>query len=221
MAPVSEEQLELFDLGAQPTPRQRHDLLRGVTLRLRYDQLVLGSLGSVLGLTLVFAGGVERGKQLTRGEPAMLERRAVGNPPAADREGATREAGEPSGQEPPVTTGQPARASPPFEPAPRAKAAKKLAAAPATVPPPGVQAAASKQAQAEASRYAVQVVAFSKPDVAKREMDRLRARGERAFLVMRQGRTMVYIGPFPSRGHANKKVATLKNTYQDCFVRTL
>ena len=52
-------------------------------------------------------------------------------------------------------------------------------------------------------------------------MDRLRATGEKAFLVMREGRTMVYVGPFPSKMNASEKVVSLRPRYQDCFVRPL
>ena len=67
----------------------------------------------------------------------------------------------------------------------------------------------------------MQVVTFSRPHLAKQEMERLHARGERAFLVMRDGRTVVYVGPFPSKTNASQKVASLRTLYQDCFVRTL
>jgi cell division septation protein DedD len=52
-------------------------------------------------------------------------------------------------------------------------------------------------------------------------MDRLKARGEPAFLVMREGRTSVYVGPFGSRDNASQKIAGLRTEYQDCFVKTL
>lgn len=71
------------------------------------------------------------------------------------------------------------------------------------------------------SRYAVQLASYSQPQLAKRALAQLQAKGERAFLIMREGRTIVYVGPFPSKGHASEKVADLKVHYQDCFVRSL
>jgi cell division septation protein DedD len=95
---------------------------------------------------------------------------------------------------------------------PKVKAPRKLAATPP---------AATRQAQEGKSRYAVQVVTYSRPQSAKQELERLKARGERAFLVIREGRTIVYVGPFLSKVNASDKVAVLKAHYHDCFVKTL
>jgi cell division septation protein DedD len=65
------------------------------------------------------------------------------------------------------------------------------------------------------------VATHTRPQQAKSEMDRLRASGHRAFLVMRDGRTIVYVGPFPSKGNATEQLTTLRSRYQDCFIRTL
>ena len=185
-----EKQLELFQVAAQSAPRPAREAWGHVWLPLRHDQLILISVGGLLALTVIFAIGVERGKELVRGEHAFLPR-----PPAATV------AAKPEML--PVSTKAESKVTPPATPvmAPKPKTRTKLASG--------------------SSRYAVQVVTYSQPRLAKQEMDRLRARGEQAFLVMRDGRTIVYVGPFPSRDHASEKVMTLKPQYGDCFVRTL
>ena len=206
-----EGQLELFDLASQPIPRVRPEHVGRFLLQLRYDQLVVGSIACVLGLTVVFAGGVERGKQLVRSERAILAReqaadQALPVAPTTKQETAEKiDNAEKKSAPPPALT-------------PKVKKPTKLVSEPSK----------SNAAQARAtvrpagrSRYAVQVVTFSRPQLAKQELDRLQARGERAFLVMQDGRTIVYVGPFPSRDHASQKLTTLKMRYQDCFLRTL
>jgi cell division septation protein DedD len=96
-------------------------------------------------------------------------------------------------------------------------------AAPAVVPKPAAPKPSSsptKKAPAK-SRYAVQVVTYAKTQFAQAELKRLQQKGEAAFLVMRQGHTVLYVGPFPSHEDARAKVTTLKTRYRDCFVKTL
>jgi cell division septation protein DedD len=169
---------------------------------LRYDQLVLASMASVIGLTLVFACGVERGKQLVRSERVLLARQH----PTLPQSPTTSSAFE----SPTATPSVPATTE-------TERPKREHIPAPAITPKvkrPGKPASGK-------SRYAVQVVTYSRPQLAKQELDRLQARGERAFLVMRDGRTILYVGPFPSKVNASEKVAMLKARYQDCFVRTL
>lgn len=197
-----ESQLELFELKEQPAPRAHRDTLGRLFLQLRYDQLLLSGMAVVIGVTVVFACGVERGKELVRFERAVLGRQqsASSTGPAVD----------------PMTPA----ASPAAVPAvaPQALSVKKEA--PALEKAPKAKGTPSKSASIK-SRYAVQVVTYSRPQLAKQEMDRLRAKGEPVFLVMRDGRTIVYVGPFPSRGNASEKLTMLRPHYQDCFVRPL
>ena len=189
MAPVSEEnQLELFNLTSQAAPRPHREFVGHVRLQLRYDQLVLTGVAGIIGLTVIFACGVERGKQLVRYEGRATS--ALESPP-----------GIPPVPTAPMTTGLTPQRVPASSIAPKAKTPGR----PATL----------------RSRYAVQVVTFSRPQLAKQELERLQSRGERAFLVAREGRTAVYVGPFPSKSHASEKVSTLKTRYQDCFVKVL
>ena len=200
-----ENQLELFDVTRQSAPRPQRETLGRFLLQLRYDQLMLAGMTGLIGLTIVFAGGVERGKQLVRLERAMLARQERLQPAAPQR--STSSDNAPSAPVAPTT--KPKSSSAPAM-APRVKPATKLASEMTPTP-----------SKAGASRYAVQVVTYSRPHLAKQELDRLHARGESAFLVIRDGRTAVYVGPFPSRGNASEKVAMLKAKYQDCFVRSL
>ena len=203
-----ENQLELFDLRNSSAPKVRRESLGRILLQLRYDQLVLGSMAAILGVTVIFACGVERGKVLVRVERSILVRQ----PPAV-----------PAVPQPTVTAELPV--PPPAVPAaaPSTVAGKRATDKPAQAPGPKVKTrvVSAPAAVSGKSRYAVQVVTFTRAGDAKQEMDRLHARGERAFLVMREGRTVVYVGPFPSKSNAAEKVTTLKSRYQDCFVRTL
>lgn len=186
-----EDQLELFDLASAPVPRPPREMLGRMLLHLRHDQLVLSGIIGLIGLTVVFACGVERGKQLVRAELF-----AQGSPVVAT--------GTASGSaRPAMKTGERAPESVP------------------AVSPPAPKTTQPKKPLGGRSRYAVQVVTYSRPQLAKLELDRLKASGEAAFLVIRDGRTRVYVGPFPSRSNADKKLAQLKTRYQDCFVRAL
>jgi cell division protein FtsN len=203
MAPwKSEQQLDLF--AWQPSARPPHrETVGRFLLQARYDQLVLAGIVGLIGMTVVFACGVERGKQLARAERALLTREeprapapaAVGTEPSMASQAVPAVSPVKGGE----SEGGPVPSLKPLTP--KAKPPSK----------PGVGK----------SRYAVQVVTYSRPHLAKQELQRLKANGEPAFLVMRDGRTRVYVGPFPTKGNAQEQVARLKARYQDCFVRSL
>jgi cell division septation protein DedD len=65
------------------------------------------------------------------------------------------------------------------------------------------------------------VVTYRQPQLAKRELERLQAKGERAFLMSRKGLTVLCVGPFPSKDNAKEKLVQLKDRYQGCFLKTL
>ena len=73
----------------------------------------------------------------------------------------------------------------------------------------------------EKKRFAVQVVSYEQPQLAQRELQRLHARGEQAFLIKRQERVVLYVGPFPSKDTAGLKLQLLRQQYRDCFIRVL
>ena len=203
-----ENQLELFDMTRQTSPRPHREVLRRFVFHFRSDQLILLGMGMLVGVTVLFACGVERGKRLVRGERALLEHQSL---TTLARSSSVAEAPEPST----VTSSvpKPAKTATPEPSRHESKPDSKTENAPKVNRPakPG----------AAKSRYAVQIVTFSQPQLAKRELDRLKAKGESAFLVMREGRTMVYVGPFSSKDRASAKVVNLKALYQDCFIRSL
>ena len=209
-----ESQLELFDVQRQSAPPPRETVGR-LLIQLRYDQCVLAGMAGLIGLAMIFAGGVERGKQLVRSERVLLARQPQPASPSTSQTSAAPSTPQSLSEE-----SSPASS----ETTTKLKSAPAPSAAPKLKTPKRVvsdQPAKSPTVKAGASRYAVQVVTFKRSDAAKRELDRLQALGERAFLVMREGRTMVYVGPFPSKTNASEKLVDLKPRYQDCFVRTL
>ena len=210
-----ESQLELFDVTRHAAPRPSSPTATGrVFFHLRYDQLILSAMAGLIGLTVIFASGVERGKQLVRSERVLLARQEPAAAPSAKETAAAEMPKAPKS----VTTDTPK--STPIAPAASPAKAKQLKRVVVEQKTPAPQKTTASKSGAS-SRYAVQVSTFTRPHLAKQEMDRLRAKGEKAFLVMRDGRTMVYVGPFPSKVNASEKVANLKPLYQDCFVRTL
>ncbi len=198
-----ENQLELFDVqGSSTSSSHRKETWAGWSLHLRYDQLLLGSIASLIGLTVIFAFGVERGKQLVRSERVLLARL-----PSQDAQAPAAT---------PMTLPERPVAAIPAKPVVAATPSTQQLLVPA-------QPVLSKPSSSPTltSRYAIQVVTYSQPHLAKKELDRLQAIGERAFLVTRQGHTVVYVGPFPSKSNASQKLTQLKGRYQDCFLKTL
>ncbi len=186
-----EQQLELFQVGESSAPAPRRETIGSVGVRLRHDQMMLLAIGALIGVAVVFAGGVERGKQLVRGERRLLDQ-APEQPAVVSAKSLTHPS-DSAGR----TVSLPIRNSEPVK---------------ITVSEPPARASA---------RYAIQVATYSQSKLATQELQRLHAKGESAFLMKRGGRIIVYIGPFPSQGHASKKLVVWKNRYQDCFVKTL
>ena len=186
-------QLELFDLSGHPATKPRHTTLGRLVLQIRQDQLMVAGIASLVGLTIVFALGVERGKQIVRSERVLLARQ----------------------QAPQPQTVVPAPSSS------SAKTTKPSVAAPTTLVKPKTPVKLAAPSAMSRSRYAVQVVTYRQPQLAKRELDRLQAKGERAFLMSRKGLTVLCVGPFPSKDNAQEKLVQLKDRYQGCFLKTL
>jgi len=201
-------QLELFDLSGQPSGRGRDAAPGQCSLHLRHDHLVLISIAGLIGLTVVFACGVERGKHLVRAERMLLARQ-----PSSGSTPAPRGAG---GSTPAEATAA--------EPAPAKRAGeieKPSAPAPAMAPKPKPRRLAQASASRGSARYAIQLATYRQPHYATREIARLNALGERAFLMKRERHTVVYVGPFPSRQNAVETMARMKDRYRDCFLKTL
>jgi len=194
MAPTmnDEGQFELFDRAAPIAPH-RGSRPGVLSLQVRADQLFLIGIGLLIGSTIVFAVGVERGKQLVRGERSLLTRPTAVSPseaPAHSETSAVIEAPE-----------------------------EAVSATEATTEPTETQV--ERALRETTPRYAIQVVTYSRPRLAQQELERLRASGEAAFLVTRNGSTVLYVGPFPSKTDAQQKRVSLKRRYHDCFVRLL
>ena len=202
----SEGQLEFFDVTSPSTPPRPAARIPGrLTLEMRHDQLIVAGIASLIGLAVVFAFGVERGKQLVRGEQRGTERVTLAREPETPAQPAPKAAHAAAKSVSATESANASPAQPKTSPdsAERSKAVEPKKAAPAR------------------GRFAIQVVTYTQPQLAMREMQRLQQRGERAFLVKRDGRTMVYVGPFPSKDNAAEKLTTLKSLYQDCFLRSL
>lgn len=183
------QQLYLFEVPAA----SRCPAGRVGALSLRPDHVLLSLMFGLIGLSVIFALGVERGRQV-----AQVEERAL----LAPREPEVKTKASTSSVEP--ETPSPRRESTPNPVAPKKpapKAAVKVAKGP--------------------SQFAIQVVSYNQPTLAQQELQRLQQRGERAFLVKREGRTVLYVGPFPSKDHAAGKLTALRRHYRDCFVKGL
>lgn len=198
---TGEGQLEFFDLKNASSPRLPREHAGRMRLQLRYDQLVLCSIASLIGVAIVFASGVERGKQLVRSERSILARRQSPSTPAASASPVEAASRQTSAVKSSAKTEEPENEAP-------------------SIPTTAPKKSPSKLVSGK-SRYAIQLVTFSRPRLAKQEMDRLKTRGERVFLVMREGRTTVYAGPFPSKVNAKERLVMLRTQYQDCFMKIL
>lgn len=199
----SDVQLELFELPPQ-APAQRSMTSLG-SLHLRADHAVLTLIVGLIGFSVVFALGVERGKQLVQAERPLWDSRASVShdaPPAqASPDGKVRSS---------TTSGSSTSAS---DQAPTAT--------PRAVPATEKGRVAPTKTVTNKSRFAIQVVSYTQLKLAQRELDRLKRRGEQAFLVTTQERVALLVGPFPTKTNASVKLARLRSQYQDCFIRNL
>lgn len=83
-AQPSAGQLEFFDVARTAPPRPRRSV-GAWSVTVRHDQVMVAAIVGLLGLTVVFAGGVERGKRIARVESRSVE---VFTPVAAPAAGA-------------------------------------------------------------------------------------------------------------------------------------
>jgi cell division septation protein DedD len=162
-------------------------------------------VGGLVGVSIVFALGVERGKQLARAERPLLGAQTIlangaqaPQAPADVKAKAVAPTDRTPDASPPKTT-------------PELKAAPKAGSSPK----------APTKIVGGKSRYAVQVVSYRRPKLARLELQRLQQRGERAFLLMKQDTVALLVGPFPSKENAQAKLASLRQRYEGCFLRSL
>lgn len=200
-------QLEFFDLPKSTAPRQKRGPIGNV--QLRHDHAVLMTILCLIGLSVVFAMGVQRGKVMARAEQPLRIPSASALHASADRPA------EPARLGPQETTAQKRQGALTDKSQPAQKTA--LSSEPSKTP----RKAEKSVVQSSGGRFAIQVVTFSQPKRAHQELQRLKQQGEPAFLVMKQGKTALLVGPFPTRANASAKLASLKPKYQDCFLRSL
>ena len=191
-------QLELFETLPQATsPRRLHVGMGRLTVR--HDHAMLATMVGLIGCSVVFAFGVERGKQLARAERALLAPLAQHQPaaaPAADTKSSVEKPASVSSTKAEERTPKTATATPSKKPA-------------------------EPKAIAERPGFGVQVVSYSQLPLAQRELKRLKQQGESAFLVTSKGRVALVVGPFASKQMATTKLVRLRESYQDCFLRVL
>lgn len=191
MADETTTQLELFQVAEQPPARRQIGRLGQV--QFRYDHAVLLVIGLLIASSVVFALGVERGKKLVpvQETPAMSPAPAPATVALSEREART----------PSVAVTVPATAKP----------TTPNATKPANVP----------SSSAGAGQFAVQVVSYSLDDNAQRELQRLKEQGQTAFLVKRQQKTLLFVGPFATKDRAKEALESLKTRYPGCFIQKL
>ncbi|MBI2885356.1 MAG: SPOR domain-containing protein [Candidatus Omnitrophica bacterium] len=204
-----ESQLELFQA---PSNREARPAWASAgSVHIRQDHLVLWGIITLIGLSVVFAAGVERGKRIVAAEQLLLG--PVSSAPARAAEPVTTSRAESRSKNTEAASAVPASTTPSTAPAaPRSiprKAAKSIVKTPAKTP------------AAAASRFAVQVVSYQQPSLAKRELTRLKQQGEPAFLLEGEKATALLIGPFTSKQKAKAKLTNLKTQYHGCFIRSL
>ena len=194
-------QLELFRLPEdQAGSRGRLSPIGYV--RIRQDYAVLFVIGGLIGVSVVFAFGVERGKLLVKGEQAL------------------------SSQPPKVTLNTtPVAPSTNLRPT---SAAEVTIARPQEKAPAGSQQQAAtdmpkpaKKAAPKPAQFAIQVVSYRQAQLAQKELERLKQRGESAFMLRQQGKATLLVGPFATKQTASEKLLSLRALYQDCFLKNL
>jgi len=195
---TSDVQIELFSIPRQPVRRQMAGALGNVNVR--HDHVVLLAIVGLIGVSVVFALGVERGKQLARAERSVLPQAVATVSP-------------PSTKLTPIASMSPAKSS--------TGNAETLSTPVLQRTPKAAEKTEKTLAQKLKSGFAVQLVSYTQPKFAARELERLKGHGERAFLVTGQSKTTLCIGPFPSRDNASEKLVSLRKQYRDCFIRTL
>ena len=196
------QQLNLFELPEQPAPAHR-GIGRIRPMQLRSDHAVLLLILGLVGISVVFAVGIERGKRLTKDERAL-----TGASVAFSRESIRAESKATLPQE------APASASTNSE-------SQTAGSAPVSTPTPKEHRTAPKKLVEQRGKFAIQIVSYSQPSLAQQELTRLQQRGETAFLIRKDSRIVLLIGPFSTKHTASVKLADIRQRYRDCFIRNL
>ena len=218
-------QLELFEVQRQNVPIRRE--AGRINITLRHDQLILAGIGMLIGLAILFAFGVERGKRLARAEATASQAQdSVETPAVADEPPApvasSIAAVEPVKAQPKAVAVAKPEAPVKVEKPKETKVIASAAAQPVSQSEAAVEDAESASQQASAKgRFAVQLVTYTQPQLARKELERLQDKGEKAFLITKRGRTVLMAGPFDDKEMAADQVAKYRNEYRDCFLKPL
>lgn len=70
-------------------------------------------------------------------------------------------------------------------------------------------------------QYTIQVASILRVENVKKELSRLENNGYSAFWLVKGKYTVICVGKFAAKGHAQDSLAKLKNKYPDCQVRKL
>lgn len=71
------------------------------------------------------------------------------------------------------------------------------------------------------AQYTIQVASISRSENVKKELSRLENKGYHAFGLLKGKYTVICVGRFAAKDHAQDSLAKLKNKYPDCQVRKL
>lgn len=71
------------------------------------------------------------------------------------------------------------------------------------------------------AQYTIQVASISRSENVKKELSRLENKGYHAFGLLKGKYTVICVGKFAAKDHAQDSLAKLKNKYPDCQVRKL
>jgi cell division septation protein DedD len=71
----------------------------------------------------------------------------------------------------------------------------------------------------QVSIYTIQVASYSKEEEAKREVERLKQNGLKAFMLQKGKYSIVCVGDFKNKTEASVLQKTLRKNYPDCLIR--
>lgn len=194
---------ELFNVSgpvvdASKVSKNQTGWMDRLKITLRLDHLAILAILALVLYVLVFSFGVEKGKRF-----ALAELEAV----KARQEQIKRELAE-------LERGEPA--------APQASVSESL---PRTVPgetPPAP--AVREERAAPRGRYAIQLITFTSRPRAEEEVERLKKRGYRGFILVEKKFFQVCMDGFDTLGEAREKLLRLKAegfAPSDAFIRSL
>lgn len=161
-----------------------------LNLSLSYETLIIILIGAVLVASIIFSLGVERGRNL-KGRDVEL--------PAPIQPVVAVPAPTPDTAPAPVEPITPIVAEAPKPVLKTAEAVKK----PATVDKP----------------YTIQVASYKTPDLAKKEISRIKAMGYSADVIKKGNYFILCVGSFATKDAAKQTLAVMGKRYKGCMIR--